>query len=226
VVKEITGDGIIHGRGLYQSNCEIKLWCTASLDANKIPNIDTIDFAMDRRLKPIPFTTTAVSQQAYDLAEDKSLLVVQNKLYTEETWRDQNKIALFEILMEQYSPDFNFNDLPPECADRKLKYLTASSDIHGFISELYEPCDPETCTPLKFKDIYNQFKTSSVFKAFTKDQQRELNFASFCDKIEQEPALKPCIRNRNQKHKGVQLTTNCLVGWRMEGDIMEEMDGI
>jgi len=222
VVKEVTGDGTIHGRGLYQSNCDIQLFCTASVDANGIPNIDTVDFAMDRRLKPIPFTTKAVSQHDYDLAEDKTLLVVKNKRYEDESWRNENKQALFEILMEQYS-QFNFDDLPPECVDRKMKYLNASSDIYGFVSELYEPCDPETCTPIKFKDIYNQFKTSTVFKAFTKEQQREFNYANFCDKIEKEPALIPCIRKRNQNHKGIQLTTNCLVGWQMEA---EGMDGI
>jgi phage/plasmid-associated DNA primase len=226
VVKEITGDGTIHGRGLYQSNCEIKLMCTASLDANKIPNIDTVEYAMDRRLKPIPFNTKAVSQQEYDLAEDKTFLVVQNRMYAEETWRDENKQAFFQILMQQYS-QFNFNDLPPECVERKMKYLNASSDIYGFVTEFYEPCDPETSTPIKFKDIYNLFKSSSVFKAFTKDQQREFNYSFYCEKIKQEPALQTSIRLRDQRHKGVQLKTDCLVGWKTEdAEALDAMDGI
>lgn len=221
-IKELTGDASINGRGLYQSNCDIRLTMTLSLDANSIPNIDLVEFAMERRLRPIPFTTTAVSQDEYNDATDKTLLVIKNSKYVSAPWKDQYKQALFEILMQQYS-DFNFDDLPVECADRKLAYLNASSDIYSFVSELYEPCDPEACAPIKLKDIYEEFKGSSVFKAFKKGQQRELTYAKFSEKISAEPAFKKLVKLRKQYHNGVQLSTDCLIGFKILGESEAEL---
>jgi P4 family phage/plasmid primase-like protien len=221
-IKELTGDKSINGRDLYQSDCDISLVFTLSLDANDVPNIDLVEYAMDRRLRIIPFTTTAISEAEYDAKEDKTGFVIINSDYVEPWWMEQYKQALFEILMEQYDRHFNFNNVPQECTDRKMKYLNASSDIYGFVSELYEPCDPETCTPIKLKDIYEEFKSSTVFKAFTKQQQRELNYSKFADKIRDEPAFKKLIKKREQYHMGKQLKMDCLIGFKHE----EAMDGI
>ena len=215
-IKELTGDASINGRGLYQSNCDIQLTGTLSLDANTIPNIDIVEFATDRRLRPIPFNTRAVSQADYDEAVDKTNLVVKQEKYVSAQWKQENKQALFLILLEHHSTTFSFDNLPKECQDRKLAYLNASSDIFGFVSELYESCDPETSVPIKLKDVYEEFKCSSVFKAFKKGQQRELSYAKFCDKIRNEPAFKNLIKLRKEYHNGKQLSVDCLIGYATE----------
>ena len=101
--------------------------------------------------------------------------------------------------MQEYNHDFNFDNVPQECTDRKMVYLNASSDTFGFVSEIYESCDPETSEPIKLKDIYEEFKCSTVFKAFTKNQQRELNYSKFADKIRDEPAFKKLIKMKIPK---------------------------
>ena len=214
-IKELTGDASINGRGLYQSNCDIRLTGTLSLDANTIPNIDLVEFAMDRRLRPIPFNTKAVSQADFDKAVDKTNLVVKQEKYVSVKWKQENKQALFLILMQNYS-SFCFDNLPKECQDRKLAFLNASSDIYGFVQEIYTECDPETSEPIKLKDVYEEFKNSSVFRAFKKGQQRELNYSKFCDKIRNEPAFSRLIKNRKEYHNGKQLTVDCLIGYAKE----------
>jgi len=215
-IKELTGDDAINGRDLYQSDCNVPLVFTLSLDANGVPNIDVVEYAMDRRLRIIPFNTTAISKEEYESKEDKTGFVVKNADYVAVWWKDTYKQALFDILMQEYDKTFNFDNVPQECTDRKMAYLNASSDIFGFVSELYESCDPETSEPIKLKDIYEEFKGSSVFKAFTRGQQRELNYSKFADKIRLEPGFTNLIKSRDQHHNGKKLKTDCLIGFTKE----------
>ena len=128
---------------------------------------------------------------------------------------DTNRLYAMRLQLN-HTPDFNFENVPQECTDRKMVYLNASSDIFGFVSEIYESCDPETSEPIKLKDIYEEFKSSTVFKAFTKNQQRELNYSKFSDKIRDEPAFKKLIKKRDQYHKGKLLKVDCLIGFKRE----------
>ena len=218
VCKELTGDAKINGRGLYQSNCDIPLVCTFGGDLNGVPNFDVIDFAVCRRIKPIPFVTTAISQDDYDKAVDKTNLVVKNILYTRLDWQQNNKQALFHILMNAYNQEFDFDNLPTECNDKKLVFINASSDVYQFVCEIYDTCDSNeisTSTPIKLKEIYEQFKYSSVFKALKKTEQRELNYSNFIDKINKEPALSKFIKRRNERHNGTQLKADSLIGFKV-----------
>jgi P4 family phage/plasmid primase-like protien len=209
-IKELTGDREIQARGLYKSDTCVKLNFTLSGDTNAFPLLDCIDGGIERRIVPIPFEAIAVSQEDYDKAEDKKLIVVKQLKFETERWHNENRIAMFHVLLDAYEFEFDFSKMPEKCKTKKANYLQSSSDIYSFIQETFTEDKNKF---VKLKDIYTAYKDTSVFRAMKKEAQRGLNLSTFTEKLKIDSSLKKNIVERNGYFNTIQMTSDVLTGW-------------
>lgn len=220
-IKELTAEAEINQRDLYKSNGTVCLVNTTSCDLNVPPKLDIIDGGIERRLRFIPFETTAVSKEIYDLAEDKTLLNIKNSLYTTDLWRSEYKQALFDYLRNIVYTQ-TFDDVPEKCKVQASAYMAISSDVVTFIEEFYERYDD--ADPVKLKDIYKIFSTSPTFDALTKQQKRSFNYKTFVNKMETDPTIKSFVKQEKSYYKGKQLNCLSLIGYRLiENEVVGNM---
>jgi P4 family phage/plasmid primase-like protien len=212
-IKELTGDREIQARGLYKSDTCVKLNFTLSGDTNAFPLLDAIDGGISRRIVPIPFEAIAVSQEDYDKAEDKSLIVVKQLKFETERWHTENRIAMFHVLLDAYEFEFDFSNMPEKCKAKKENYLQSSSDIYSFIQESFTEDKDKF---VKLKDIYTAYKGTSVFRAMKKESQRGLNLSTFKEKLKMDSSLKKNIVERDEYFKGIQMKSDVLIGWTQD----------
>jgi hypothetical protein len=231
-LKEITGDSVIVGRGLYSSNTSINIIATLSGDCNKIPLFNQVagggdDNSLMRRLGICKFITEAVSQEKYDLAEDKTNLNIKQNYAENPKWIDENKQAYFLIMLDYYQRFVTIpnvlDNLPVECSNQALAHLTASCDIMNWFNEYLEKVAClETSEAIPLKSLYERFKTNEVFKTFTKADQRKYSQKYFIDLIENGKGLARYIKGRNVHHNKIKLTVTCLIGHRFIEDVVED----
>lgn len=209
-IKELTGDREIQARALYSGNTSVKLDFTFSGDTNAMPLLDSIDGGIERRIVPIPFETKAMTQEDLDKEEDKTMKVLKQLKYATPQWHEDNRLAMFNILMNAFEFEFDFSNMPEKCKAKKANYLQSSSDIFSFIQENFTE---EKDKFIKLKDIYTAYKETSVFRAMKKDAQRGLNLSTFTEKLKADSALRKNIVERNKHFNGKQMTSDVLTGW-------------
>ena len=212
-IKELTGDREIQARSLYSSNTSVKLDFTFSGDTNAMPLLDNVDGGIERRIVPIPFETKAMTQEDLDKEKDKTMKVLKQLKYATPQWHEENRLAMFKILLNSFEYNFDFSNMPEKCKAKKTNYLESSSDIFSFIQENFTE-DKDKC--IKLKDIYTAYKETSVFRALKKDAQRGLNLSTFTEKLKADSALRKNIVERNKHFNGKQMTSDVLTGWTKE----------
>jgi hypothetical protein len=233
-LKEITGDNNIVGRGLYSSKTEVVMIATLSGDCNNIPLFTDITEgskqSMIRRLAVAPFITKAVSEEAYHAAKDKTYLNIREDYAENKRWQDDHKQAYFHILLQAYQRFKNIknvlDNLPEECKDRAMAHLNASCDIMAWVNTELEPCDIEGSRAWPLTVLYEKFKGNDRFRTYTKAEQRKYSRKYFIDLLQSAPELKNNILGRKKRHAGVQLSADCLVGYRFisYGIVDDEVD--
>ena len=209
-IKELTGDREIQARALYSGNTSVKLDFTLSGDTNAFPLLDSIDGGIERRIVPIPFETKAMTQEDLDKEEDKTMKVLKQLKYATPQWHEDNRLAMFKILMDAFEYEFDFSNMPEKCRTKKANYLQSSSDIFSFIQENFTEDKDKF---IKLKDIYLAYKETSVFRAMKKDAQRGLNLSTFTEKLKSDSALRKNIVDRDKYFNKVQMKSDVLTGW-------------
>lgn len=232
-LKELTGDNTIVGRGLYSSKTEVIMIATLSGDCNTIPLFTDISEgskqSMVRRLAVAPFITKAVTEDVYNASVDKTHLNIREDFAENTIWQDDHKQAYFHILLQAYQRFKTIknvlDNLPEECKDRAMAHLNASCDIMSWINTELEPCDLETSKAWPLSVLYDRFKGNDRFKTYTKAEQRRYSRKYFIDLLQSANELKNNILKRDKRHGGVQLKTDCLIGYRFRSyGIIEDED--
>jgi P4 family phage/plasmid primase-like protien len=216
-IKRITGDDEINARQLYSKKTDCKMNHTIAVSANTIPKTDEVNGAVMRRFRVIPFLTTAMDQEDYDMVEDKKNLCVKNRHYEKEEFKNSHRQALFEILrpfVADYYSRMDVLPVPEICKKASINHLAISDDIYEWIRDNYE--EDTSAEPVKFKALFEIFKTTEAYYSLTKAQKRKYNLSHFCNKIESSPFLSRSVKLRKQYHNKIQLDSDCLVGWKLK----------
>jgi P4 family phage/plasmid primase-like protien len=216
-IKRITGDDEINARQLYSKNTKCRMNHTSAVSANTIPKTDEVNGAVMRRFRVIPFLTTAMDKEDYDMVEDKTNLCVKNRHYEKEEFKNAHRQALFEILrpfVADYYSRMDVLPVPEICKKASINHLAISDDIYEWIRDNYE--EDTSAEPIKFKALFEVFKTTEAYNSLTKAQKRMYNLKHFCSKIESSPFLSKSVKLRNAYYNGFQLRADCLVSWKLK----------
>ena len=225
-IKEITGDSKIVGRHLYSTKSDVNIIATISADTNKVPPLDDNDpvnkDSILRRLVVIPFKTTAVTQEVYDAAENKTYLNIKKNYAENSNWMNEYKQAYFIILLHYYHfyktiPNI-LDMIPNECQDRTTTYLNASCDIMSWINDEMVRVDIDKSDTIALKDIYALFKSNDRFKTFTKQDQRTYCQKYFINLLKSSKQLSPFIIESGKYHNKIRATQDCLIGYKYIND--------
>jgi phage/plasmid-associated DNA primase len=107
--KKLSGDRFISARGLYSSDTTVNMIASIAGDANTVPPFTNITQenakSILRRSVITSFPTTAVTQEEYDLLENKTNYNVKKNYAEDKYWLDDNRQAMFMLLLE-YTKEF------------------------------------------------------------------------------------------------------------------------
>jgi phage/plasmid-associated DNA primase len=220
-LKRITGEDELNARNLYSKKTGCGLNNTMGVSANTIPKTDEVNQAVMRRFRVIPFLTTAMDKEDYDMLEDKTNKCIKNRHYETMEFKNAHKQAWFEILrpfVADYYTRMDILPVPEICKKASINHLALSDDIFEWIRDNYD--EDKTAEPIKFKILFDRFKTTEAYLSLTKAQKRQYNLNNFCSKIEGSPFLSKCVKRRDGYYNGIKLKSDCLVGWKLkESDI-------
>lgn len=213
-IKEITGDQTLNVRDHYSSKCGITLRMTLLQECNDKPKLDETGEAMLRRIRVIPFTSTAVAKEDYETLQDKTGFILINTFYKTEAFRNKYKQAFFEILKNHYTlfqkNKFSLGDVPQECKQCAVEYLVSSDDLFTWFQDFYT-LDETSKNVVDIKEVFDIFKTSEYYSNLSKADKRQNNLGTFRKKMEKNIFLKKYIKKRDQNFNGAKLKKACVV---------------
>ena len=220
-MKKITGDRILPVRSLYSANCETVLLLTLLMECNKDPVFDEVNPAVLMRIRTSLFENTFYTEAQFnDLDEEaKKTAVLGDPYYKTESFRDEFKCVLFDLLIPYLNKfqenKYKLKSMPKPCALKCNKYLAVSDDIYGWFSEFYEKTETiEASEPISFSDVYTNFKNSEFFDNLNKADKRKYNRKYFCEQIEKNMFLKKFVKNKDSYHNKQRIKCDSIIGWK------------
>jgi phage/plasmid-associated DNA primase len=199
-MKFVTGNLTIPARGLYQKDTEFRNMLMVIMECNTRPRfLGRLDNSVAKRIVDILFTQEFTDDVEEVAKFEHSHLV--NKKYKDPMFISESRSAWFNILLE-----FEMNELyEPECVKmRTKKFLVGTDDLLEWFHETYEYDEDKTQT-LKFKDLYNDFKESGLYRNLTKEERRTCwNKMNFTENIQNNVVLRDYCKTIRK----VQVITN------------------
>lgn len=184
-MKQLTGNGTLKGRGLYQDAREFTNVLMGIMECNVRPHFTGgIDNALFARIVDIYFSQTFTDDEE-DLKKPnhhKKNPALKDKLLI-----NKHVTALFHILMD--TDYFNVYE-PPSVKTRGKKFLLGADELLEWFNEYYELVEDQK-QRVKLKDVFIDFKNSEYYQNFTKEEKRSTwNKQNFIDNIERNIHLK------------------------------------
>ena len=221
VVKELTGDDVLNSRQLYSKNCVVKLIHTLIMECNKIPKVDEINYAVQRRYRLIEFISKFVSQEEMDKfgGNVPANTFLRNTEYTTTAFKESHRQAFF-ILLAPYFKAFHEKGMPnqpPEVLAKQRAYFEGCDDLLGWFNDYFVPS--ETAKPIPLKRIYKFYTSSPFFENLPKNLKREQKQSWFVEQLGE--TKKDAVKQRKERYNGQQLSSDCLVGFVPNEDAKE-----
>jgi hypothetical protein len=222
-MKALTGEEVINARKLQSNKCETIMNNTLVMQVNDFAGFDETGDAITRRVRSIPFLSSAVSQTEYDQAVDKTNLTVKNTSFDTTEWRIKYRQALFNISLPFidmfYKLGKDLPEMPKECIDKTNAHLALSDDLHLWINELYIQ-DQENYEIIPLKQLYEIITKTDSFRELPKMIKRQYKYGYFCEKIQENRAMRDFVveKDKRYKNRGEQVKGLSLCGWRTRTD--------
>lgn len=172
-IKEFTGNQEVAARAMYQTNTIIENQGTYYMECNGIPNIDSPDQAITRRLLIIPFTSKFVSEQKYNEISkenegrfDYDIIMEKYKICNEEyktqAYKNLVRPAMFHMMLEYYqeylkNPNLTFKE------DSQSYNLTTQYLGEGFQFNAYIDANYRKLTPQQLNDAKEKYPNAKDF---------------------------------------------------------------
>jgi phage/plasmid-associated DNA primase len=221
-IKEFTGENQLNARQLYSGDTHTNMNNTLVLEANIIPHTNEVGNSVARRLRIIPFLTTAIEKADFDALENKTNYCIKSSEYDTPAFLENYKQAFFEILRPYVVAYYKSGDIPqmPEiCRKVTNEHMAISDSMNAWIEDNYVKC--ENAPPLKLKDVYNHFKTTEAFLSMSKNQKRDFNMAAFTNKLSSSPFIAKYVKRRDERYNKEKLKSDSLIAWKIKRDITD-----
>lgn len=223
VIKEITGNPTINARALYSSKCVVNLRLTLVMECNDMPRYDEVGDAITRRNDITPFVSKAVSQEKYDETPEilKKNWIIANPYYKSNEFKCDYRMTLFHILLDYFRFIFAENKFrlsaPPLAVQiRNREQMVISDEFYGWFDKMYQK---ETdANPIKIKDIYSVFESSSFYQNLSKNDKRLYNLKYFKDKLENHEFIREFVFKTGKCYKKIQYTSAILIHHSLRTD--------
>jgi phage/plasmid-associated DNA primase len=172
MLKEITGGGKFNARQLYSNVTQGKITGKIILEANELPNLAENTGGNDIGRRLVVYKYKAIfSKDKYIVDNSPIATCAPDPLYKTESWQEQHKFALLEILFEKYSQ----TDLiiTKEMKEETKKYLDKNNIVVDWFNRIY------TLNPkIQIKDI-REFIISGITNKDPKNYNSFFNHGSF-----------------------------------------------
>jgi phage/plasmid-associated DNA primase len=219
-MKALTGERTIGARKLQSNDCKTIMNNTLIMEVNEFAGFDETGDAITRRVRSIPFLSSAVSKAEYEQAENKDNLTIKNTSYDTEEWRMKYRQALFTIslpfLDKFYKLGKDLPEMPKACIDKTNAHLALSDDLHLWIKELYIE-DEDNYEIIPLKHLYDTITKNDAFRELPKTVKRQYKYSYFCDKMQENKTMRDFVveKKKRYKNKGEQIQGLSLCGWRL-----------
>jgi len=200
-IKEATGGGTLNARGIYSKDTEVKLVGTVICELNEMlmVNGNTDSDALVKRFRDVKFKSRFVEDE-HDVDEEVHIYQM-NSDYKNHDFKKKHACALFKYIVTTGQMKMR---IPESVKLATKEYLLNSDIIYSFINErLVEATGDEydDWRVIELSDLYNDFKDSSIFKGFTKNETRKYKKSYFIDKIQSHSVLSKFFSKRFSSSK-------------------------
>ena len=220
-IKDLTGSPTLTARGLYDPNMNKRLMNTLLFATNSQLEFDTEEITRGeaRRMTCMPMKAKFCNRADYESFQEtdefkSGLIHLANEEYMREDWQHDYKQPFFDILtgyLKQYY-ETGMPNPPASGAEMTKKWLCDSDAIYAWFDGAYEKDEGEL---IGIKELFDAFKASQTYYDMTKAQKKGLSTEKkFKEKVEENMFLGKYYKKRNQRHNGVQLTKDHIVGWK------------
>jgi phage/plasmid-associated DNA primase len=206
-LKNMTGSKQLNARQLYSNDTVTTLKSHTTLICNQAPQLSEADYAVARRIAIFDFPVNFVSEENLN-PNDPNSQVADKRVDTDE-WRDSVAQDYIEALVygwiryQNNNYDIRFCD---RVKNNSSDYLRQNDAIANWLSESLrlsgEKYDDVADVPedeiTTVREIYAEYKLSSLYRDMTKQQRRIQNQKWFVDKVRRLPFLKSRYRQRYQ----------------------------
>ena len=187
-IKELVGGSEINARMNHSNDCKITLKIILFLECNNKPKLSEVTNGDIRRMHDVPFEGTAVDEQDYEklTTEQRKNTFIKNIKYKSNEWKDSNKQALFNILIEYYKKYCEKNNQLPiseKVNNRTRQYCESSDIIYDWLTEFYVKNEDNKINKIKLKDVFNSFKSSEQFLGLNMKERSQYMYKNFIAKL-------------------------------------------
>ena len=224
-LKELTGDASINCRTLYSTNTKTQLHLSLFLECNKLPKLDEVNDAVQRRIEVIPFVAKFVDKDAYESLSELERIETNTSMvdtyYKTDEFKVNYKQALMMVLMDKFKKyrlnGYQFSSVPNACKVKAGSYLATSDDIYTWFIENFERTD-DNISYLYLDDIYSSFMLSSYYTNMNKKDKRELNKTNFSSKFSSSIYLQKYVKDRKARYAGIQHSKQFIINFKRIDD--------
>lgn len=169
-IKKLTGRDTISGRALFQDEISFKPNFNLFCQCNEIPDIESVDNAIQRRFIILPFKNKFVMKDDLDKYKGQPNIKIADPLLKDRIDNDDRISKQFMLMLINHSKNKFKTDLiiPQSIKNEVKEYISSNDIVNEFINENFSIVENKTL--IKFTEIYNSFKTWGGFNGMKKKQ--------------------------------------------------------
>jgi P4 family phage/plasmid primase-like protien len=170
-IKKLTGRDTISGRALFQDEISFKPNFNLFCQCNEIPEIESVDNAIQRRFVILPFKNKFVMKDDLEKYEGQKNIKIADPMLKDKIDNDENLAYQFMLMLIKKSKGNFKKDLiiPKNIQDTVKEYISSNDVVNEFVNECYEFSDDKKAL-IKFTELYNEFKGWGGFNGMKKKQ--------------------------------------------------------
>ncbi len=206
-IKLLSGSTELGFRGLYDGKCQIFINATFICLLNKIPPAKGVDKATKRRLLGIPFRAQFLKEERYveEIEAGTENCHKVDSYFNSNAFFSLVKFALFDDMVNSYQnlkeDNYIIQNVPKTVQDITDKYIEDCDELVQWFNECYKLTDNKE-DYIKFIDIWNKFKSSSLYLNMSSYERRKITKKKMISDISTNPTLgKYFIKRRKMRNK-------------------------
>lgn len=218
-IKTLTGDKTLNVRLIHSNDCGgIYLSNTLVMECNDLPHLDEVGGGVERRLIVIPFNSKFVSQEDYNLYDDKTNIFLCNPYYKTDEFQTKYRQALFEILRKHFitfkNNKYNLPITPKECKEKAKDYMVMSDNIYDWFSTIYEPSTDKEVDPIIVNELWEEFKLSDFYSNLSKVDKRKFTLRFINEKLQTNIFLSKFYKPKDTTYNKKKYKTPYIIGFK------------
>lgn len=195
-IKTLTGESTLKCRDNYESSIDMIILATYLMECNTKPNINFENNEAEGQRFNVVDCKITFTDDDNKIKQNPNLYKKINREYSTIEWRLEHRCAFFKYLI-----DSNETKLGEIYINEESKRLTQDwfNSCNIIYNWFMDKCEYQKGETIKFKKLYDEYKTSDIFYSATKAERRAMTYKKFREIIKTKLKTIPHIKFTTNK---------------------------